>query len=197
MNQSYVRLGLSDTFGFKCIRCDYCCGTGPNVSLTVFDIIRMSLHLRMHWRQFLETFTKVIVADMLPFISLRDKGDGECVFMERLPGGETRCTIYRARPLKCRLYPLQIASPSAEHIYLDTKCPGVGEDSVARVPVKLVKHYSWELREHYRRITGLVLDEGLEPLEALYRVLDELWEEAWREKPGWSRFEYVDALGST
>ncbi len=197
MWSSYARIRPGETFKFRCIGCDYCCGTGPNVSLTVFDVIRIARYLKMHWRQVLESFVKVIIADILPFMSLRDTGNGECVFMERVSENKARCRIYEARPLKCRLYPLILPSPSVDHLYLDTKCPGVGEDSVARVPVKLVQHYSWELKEHYRRVAGLVLEEGLEPLEALYRVLDELWAEAWSVNPRWADLKYIESLGYT
>ncbi len=195
--RGYRRLGLGGAFRFKCIRCDYCCGTGPNIAITVYDVIRMSRRLGMYWKGFLETFTNVIIADMLPFISLRGNDRGECLFMERGEEDTTSCRIYDARPMKCRFYPLHVASPSAGHVYLDTKCPGVDRGVERRVPRRLYDQYVWELRSHYSALYRLVFEEGCEPLDALYRLLDDKWAEAWGEKPAWSNLKHIEDLGST
>ncbi len=195
--RGYRRLRLDGAFRFKCVRCDYCCGTGPNIALTAYDVIRMSRRLGMYWKSFLETFTNVIIADMLPFISLKGDEKGECLFMERDEEGLTSCRIYDARPMKCRFYPLHVASPSATHVYLDTKCPGVDLGGEERVPTRLYEQYVWELKNHYSRLHRLVFEEGYEPLQALYKLLDDLWAEAWREKPPWSDLKHIEDLGST
>ncbi len=191
----YKKINLNGSFKFKCIRCDLCCGTGPNVTLTVFDIVRMAEYLNVHWRTFLYEYTKVLVGDMMVFVALRDKGKGECVFME-YENGLTKCRIYPARPMRCRLYPLYLVSPSANYLHLDTECPGVGKGHEVKVPKKLVERYSFEVKYHYKEIMRLVLDEGLRPLEALEAVLERLWEEA-EKGAEWAKTEFLEKLGST
>jgi Fe-S-cluster containining protein len=166
------------TVRFNCIRCDVCCGTGPNVSLTIFDVIRMAAYVNINWKQFLEIYVDVIIADILPFMKLSGIGKGRCPFLRFDNKGKTYCTIYNARPMKCRLYPYIVMSPSSQVLYIDEKCPGIGEGSKVRVNQEFLKRYQNELKEHYKRLHKLVIDEGLEPLEALYKALDDAYHEA-------------------
>ena len=190
----YRAIRVNEGFRFKCIRCDFCCGTGPNVSLTVYDIVRMSRFLGLDPLRFTEKYVKVIIADLLPFFSLRDKGNGECVFMERKPGGETVCVIYPARPMRCRLYPVIVESVKPERVYLDLMCPGVGQGPVVRVPQRLLEQYIEERRRHYQLLYRLVFEEGLEPLEAAKRAILEAWREA-ENGAKWADLDYIESLG--
>ncbi len=193
----YLKVKISNAVNirFKCIRCDFCCGTGPNIALTVFDVVRMARFLRMHWREFVKRYVKVIVADVVPFLSLRGDERGRCLFLYYKPSGETVCTIYPARPMRCRLYPVLVEELRADVVYVDTACPGVGQGSPLKVPHRLVEQYVWERREHYRRLFRLVVEEGLHPLEALERVLEEAWREA-EEGARWADLDYIEGLGS-
>ncbi len=182
-------------FRFKCVRCDFCCGTGPNIALTVFDVIRIARFLRISWREALERYTRVIIADIIPFIALRDKGNGECIFLERKPSGETLCVIYPARPMRCRLYPVIIEALGENGMYLDLECPGIGEGDEVRVPERLARQYIWERKEHYRRLLSLILDEGVEPLAALEKVFEDAWREA-EKGAKWADLDYLESLGS-
>ncbi len=198
--RSHSRIvGLHSSFRFRCLRCDLCCGTGPNVTLTVFDVIRLSKERDVNPHVFLRLYTKVIVGDVIPFILLRGDHTGRCVFMGMTEGGETYCKVYRARPLKCRLYPLKLISPSSNMLELDIECPGVDDEGGEPIkpPVKLYKQYSWEIKEHYQLINEKVFQKGLDPLQALYEILDELWEDAKRRAPKWMDLEYLSSLGST
>ena len=193
----YLRLSVNRLSGvrFRCVRCDLCCGTGPNIALTVFDVVRMARFLRIGWRRFLKAYVKVIVADLIPFLSLRGDERGRCLFLYYKPSGETVCTIYPARPMRCRLYPLLVESLDGETVYLDTACPGVGQGGELRVPRRLLDQYIWERREHYRRLFRLVVEEGLHPLEALERVLEEAWREA-EAGAKWADLDYLASLGA-
>ncbi|AEM39433.1 protein of unknown function UPF0153 [Pyrolobus fumarii 1A] len=191
----YRVLRLDEAFRFKCVRCDFCCGTGPNVSLTAFDIVRIAKFLGIGWRDVLKSYVKVIIADIVPFFSLRDKGNGECVFMERKPSGETLCVIYPARPMRCRLYPVIIESLKPERFYLDLMCPGVDKGSETRVSMRLIEEYVRERREHYRRLFRLVYEEGLEPQDAVERLLEEVWKEA-EGGAEWADLDKLEMLGS-
>ncbi len=190
----YTPIPPQGSFRFECIRCDFCCGTGPNVSLTIFDIVRIARFLRIHYRDVLRSYVKVIVADLVPFFSLRDKGNGECVFMERKPSGETLCVIYPARPMKCRLYPVIVESLRPRRVYLDNMCPGVGRGRETRVPRRLLEQYLEERRRHYEIVLRLVM-EGFEPEEVVETALEEAWREAERGAR-WADLDYIESLGS-
>ncbi|KSW11794.1 Fe-S oxidoreductase [Pyrodictium occultum] len=181
-------------FRFRCTRCGRCCSGGPNVSLTVFDAVRMARFLRISWRGFLRGYVKVIIADIMPHMLLRGDERGRCLFLAERHDGVKLCVIYPARPMRCRLYPLLVEGlrPS---LYLDPRSPGVGSGPERRPPSRLIEQYVWERREHYRRLHRLVVEEGMEPLEALYRALDEAWEEAERGAR-WADLDYLASLGS-
>ncbi len=171
-----------------------CCTTGPNVVLTVFDVIRMSKYLNIHWLGFLYDYVKPIIADVIPFLSLKSRGDS-CIFINE-GDGIIECSIYPARPLRCRLYPLEVISPSVNSLHLDLKCPGVGKGERIKVPIKLVKHFFWELKEHYSMLLRKILEEGRTPLEGLTSVLEELWSKR-EEEATWTSLEYINSLGAT
>ncbi len=188
----YIRIPRRAVFRFKCIRCDKCCGTGPNIALTVFDVVRMARFLRIHWRAFLKNYVNVVVADIAPFMALRGDSAGKCLFLAYKPSGETLCTIYPARPMRCRLYPVVVESLNPSHLYLDPECPGLGEGGVVAVPPRLLDQYLWERREHYARLYRL-LSQGLEPLEALEKLLEEAWREA-ENGAEWASLDWLESL---
>ena len=190
----YVKLSLDSTFNFRCVRCDYCCGTGPNVTITGYDVIRLSMYRGIHWMEFLKLYTNVIVADIIPVISLAGVGKGRCPFL-RFKSTTTYCSVYKARPLKCRLYPLVLNSTKPSAVYLDLKCPGVGI-GVAKIPINLIKHYAWELRSYYSLLLDLILARGSNSLDALYGAMRLLREEADKE-PKWLDLDYIESLGRT
>ena len=84
--------------------------------------------------------------------------------------------IYPARPMRCRLYPIIIESLKADKIYLDPKCPGLGEGNELKAPRREIMEYIVERRKHYEILYKYIIGEGMEPLEALKKALEELWE---------------------
>ncbi|MEM1620118.1 MAG: YkgJ family cysteine cluster protein [Fervidicoccaceae archaeon] len=156
--------------GFECRRCALCCSTGPNVSLTIFDVIRLAERVGVGPRDFLLIYSKVVVADFLPFAVLAGDHRGRCVFLE-LEGGRYRCKVYECRPMRCRLYPALPLSPGLSTLELDEKCPGWFEDERGViVDAELYETYSREVREHYARLYRLIFEEGLEPFDALVKA---------------------------
>jgi len=174
----FKKIYLGTSIRFNCIRCDICCGTGPNVSLTIFDVIRMASFVNIHWRQFLEIYVDVIIADVFPFMKLSGIGKGRCPFLRFDAKDKTYCIIYKARPMKCRLYPYIVMSPSSQTLYVDEKCPGVGKGSKVKVNMEFLRRYQSELKDHYNRLHKLIVEDGYEPLEALYKALNDAYEEA-------------------
>jgi len=190
-----IPLEAGARYRFRCTRCGRCCSGGPNVALTVYDVVRMARFLRMGWRSFLRGYVKVIIADLFPHMLLRGDERGRCLFLAVKHDGTTLCTIYPARPMRCRLYPVLVESLRPRRVYLDPRSPGVGQGPEKPYPARLLAQYVEERRRHYRLLSRLIVEEGLEPLEALYRALEEAWEEA-EKGAKWADLDYVEALGS-
>jgi len=183
-------------YRFSCTRCGRCCSGGPNVALTVYDVVRMAKFLRMHWRQFLQGYVKVIIADLIPHMLLRGDERGRCLFLATRHDGATLCVIYPARPMRCRLYPILVESLRPKRVYLDPRSPGVGRGRPRPLPHRLIEAYIEERRRHYSSLHRLIVEEGLEPLKALYRLLEDAWREA-EQGADWADLDKLEALGST
>jgi len=164
-------LKRGDRVRFSCIACGRCCSTGPNVSLTIFDVCRIAKYMGVNWRDLRGKYVIALIADIIPVPALRGLGD-VCAFLV-FENGLPRCSVYPARPMRCRLYPFLPASPSKLGVlYLDEMCLGVGESEEVEPPWNILEQYYSELREHYKLIYKLVFEEGYEPLEALEKALD-------------------------
>jgi len=173
------RISIDEPFNFSCIRCDVCCGTGPNVSLTIYDVVRMAKALDVDAKTFLRLYTKVIIADLIPHISLAGDENGRCVFLGFQKNEKeeiTFCKIYEWRPMRCRLYPVLPIKLGLDHVELDEKCPGLEEHGgkKAFVPRELLKKFNEEVKKHYDILFKKIIVEGKEPMQALDESLDEL-----------------------
>jgi Fe-S-cluster containining protein len=191
-----IPVPLEGRFRFRCTRCGRCCSGGPNVALTVYDVVRMARFLRMGWKSFLRGYVKVIIADLWPHMLLRGDERGRCLFLAQRHDGTKLCVIYPARPMRCRLYPVLVESLEPRTVYLDPRSPGVGRGPERPLPRRLIQQYIEERRRHYRLLHRLIVEEGMEPLQALYRALEEAWKEA-EEGAEWADLDYVEGLGST
>jgi len=169
----YKEISVNSKFRFKCTRKAFCCRGGPNVSLTVHDLIRIAKYLKKDWRELIPTYVKVIIADFVPFLVLRGIRN-ECVFLRKGENGY-ECEIYPVRPYRCKLYPIVPKAIGSEEVYLDLKCPGLWEGPEKEVPKESLKKYYEEVKEHYQIIMKYVM-EGAEPEEALEKAIEELWE---------------------
>ena len=167
-----VRAGLRESFAFSCRRCALCCSTGPNVSLTVFDVVRLARHLNVNPIVFLRVYTKVIVADYIPVIVLQGDHKGRCVFLG-LDRKTAYCKVYECRPMRCRLYPLKPVSPASRLLELDGKCPGWHKSQAGSTLVALEEYtrYASEVKEHYRMLWYRIFEAGEDPITALYKVV--------------------------
>jgi Fe-S-cluster containining protein len=172
MSWEYVKLRVGDKARFECLRCGRCC-IGPNVGLTAFDIHRILRFLGLGWTRVKGRYVVAVVADMMAIPVLKDKG-GRCVFLE-FKGEKPTCTIYPARPMRCRLYPFIPYSPSDNRtVYLDKHCSGLNAHTYAEPPWETLKKYCSEAKQHYSKLYKLIFREGCEPLEALEKVIGDV-----------------------
>jgi Fe-S-cluster containining protein len=108
-----VRLGPRDTFAFRChrgISCWNACCHGADVTLTPYDILRLSRNRGLRPAQFLERYTIPAVHEPsdMPVVKMKmggEDGKGPCPFVVA-----EGCTVYGDRPTTCRYYPLGLMS---------------------------------------------------------------------------------------
>lgn len=156
---------------FTCLRCGKCCSSGPNVSLTVSDICRIARYLGISWRELAGKYIYAIIADYVPVVVLKGINN-KCAFLKYVNNTPT-CTIYPARPMRCRLYPfLPIAPGETSKLEVSARCPGVGRGDLEEPPWTTLEEYLEEVRNHYKSLYELIFVKGLDPLSALETLLD-------------------------
>lgn len=171
--KSIVKRG--DLMRFRCLRCANCCSSGPNVALTAFDICRISKRLNAPWRSLIGAYIYAVIADAIPVPLLRGIDD-RCVFL-RKEGGIYACAIYDARPMRCRLFPfIPIAPGVNDRMEVSRICPGVNAGEPSNPPWDVLERYLEEWREHYNRLYHKIFVMGMEPIQALEAVIDEVCE---------------------
>jgi len=162
-----------EKLNFTCIRCGRCCSSGPNVSLTVSDICRIARYLGVTWRELVGKYIYAIIADYVPVVVLRGVNN-RCAFLKYVNNTPT-CTIYPARPMRCRLYPfLPVAPGENSKLEISARCPGVGKGDLVEPLWSDLELYLEEVKSHYRELYELIFVKGLEPLTALETLLDKL-----------------------
>jgi len=100
-------------FSFNChpgVSCFNRCCHEIDVILTPVDILKMKTELNISSEKFLTEYTTMqkLKGTGIPLVKLkmRENTNGACIFLDQQKG----CTIYHARPLVCRSYPLGLAS---------------------------------------------------------------------------------------
>lgn len=94
-----VKLGCQE-----CAGCSACChDMGTSIVLDPYDIYRMSAELQWRFEQMLANCLELNVVDglILPNLKMSEQTN-RCTFLNE----EGRCSIHKARPGICRLFPL-------------------------------------------------------------------------------------------
>jgi len=106
-----------------CVRCTKSCrdlpGRTRNILLAQSDIKRITDSKKLADKEF-----SVSSRGSFPYIRKMRRLDGRCVFLK-----DSRCSIYRARPLICRFYPFSLhpARNNTFEIGFDLGCSGMGK----------------------------------------------------------------------
>jgi len=100
-------ISKTDDIIFECVpdsNCGNLCCCGINQALTGYDILRLSRFKNISTGAFLKKYTFSYTGKQthIPVVSLFEQPDKEnaCIFLDN------SCTVYDARPLSCRLYPV-------------------------------------------------------------------------------------------
>lgn len=83
---------------YECDRCTACCRWPGDVKLTDAEITRISQFLDLDESDFIQRYTRLRVNRQ--GLSLIDKENGECVFLEGVD-----CRINAVKPQQCREFP--------------------------------------------------------------------------------------------
>ncbi|MGD8372781.1 MAG: YkgJ family cysteine cluster protein [Syntrophobacterales bacterium] len=162
MNETNKALGLEDTFHFSChpgIDCFTQCCQDVNILLTPYDIVQMKNRLGISSTEFLERYTKRLLAPntLLPAVQFKmdEENERRCYFV-----GDKGCGVYEQRPWSCRIYPLDHSGEAETFAPMvdPTRCLGL-EDNTA-----------WKLRDWLQ-------DQGLEPYNDWNQRFAELTED--------------------
>ncbi len=115
---------FSDGLRFKCTGCGKCCTGSPGyVYLSETDLDRLSFHLSMEPKAFIEKYGRQI-DDQYALIDRPDTYD--CVFLK-----ENKCTVYEARPTQCRTFPWWIHNLRDPQDWKEAsqRCEGINEEA--------------------------------------------------------------------
>ncbi len=105
---------------FSCKRCGYCCHGDTTVSLTKVDQAAMLHQLQITQNEAEKLYWRVTEN----CVQMKVK-DGHCIFYN------DGCTIHKARPQRCREWPL-VSAIVKDRVNLQTiqsSCPGMNADA--------------------------------------------------------------------
>ena len=159
MTDAREPLRLEGAFSFGChagLSCFTSCCRDVNILLSPYDIIRMKERLSLSSTEFLERYTKTLMAPKtaLPAVQLKmDEERGRsCSFV-----GPHGCSVYEDRPWSCRIYPLDVD----------------GDGDGYRIISDAVRCRGLEAREAMR-LGDWFRDQGLEPYTLQNRKFAEI-----------------------
>lgn len=98
------KIGLDDTFDFKCRGCGKCCKNREDVMLTSRDLFIIARHLGKTPGTIITEFCECYIGQdsRIPIVRIRPRGvNNACPFLIG-----KRCQIYTAKPTVCALFPI-------------------------------------------------------------------------------------------
>jgi Fe-S-cluster containining protein len=170
-----VRLTPSDSFRFRCHRgvsCWNVCCHGADVTLTPYDILALARHFGTRPAIFVAHYAVPAIhpGSGLPvpkLVMTGKEGKGPCVFMDE----EAGCTVYNARPVTCRYYPLGLGA---------VKMKGQEGREDMHFLVKEA-HCKGHLEEKEQTIEAFRQEQGVEP----YDLINERWIDILMKMASW------------
>ncbi len=107
---------------FTCTRCGHCCTGEPGfVWVNDTDLAAIAEYLDEPLPEVRARYTRLAARGL----TLREKGNGDCVFYDRVAG----CTVYPVRPPQCRTWPFWESNVATPETWERTcqVCPGSGQ----------------------------------------------------------------------
>jgi Fe-S-cluster containining protein len=123
----------ADGLRFRCTACGQCCTGEPgHVWVTPAEVRRIAKARGLSTRAFQKRF----VVRVGKRLSLRELENGDCAMLK-----DGRCTVYRAKPLRCTTYPFWPVLVESEKDWREeaSRCEGIGQgDRYARDEIEQV-----------------------------------------------------------
>lgn len=109
---------------FECKRCSNCCRHSGYVFLSENDIRELCTALALPQIIVTQNYCKTVAGEGEIRISLKEQMNGDCIFYDHEIKG---CSIYKHRPLQCKLYPFweRLVQNEAEWNAEKQICPGL------------------------------------------------------------------------
>jgi uncharacterized protein len=111
-----------DGLRFRCTRCGNCCTGQPGyVWVSDDEIADIATYRGEKPAEVEALYTRVAGRGR----SLREKGNGDCVFYD----ADVGCTVYPVRPRQCRTWPFWESTVQSPEAWRETcaVCPGAGQ----------------------------------------------------------------------
>ncbi len=108
---------------FECTQCGGCCSGAPGfVWVSAAEAQVIAARLSMKVEDFLLEHARFVYQKY----SLKEKPDGDCIFLTRNPIG---CLIYEVRPVQCRTFPFWTEVMRKKEYWQNTAkdCPGMNQ----------------------------------------------------------------------
>lgn len=115
---------------FECNGCGRCCA-GPDpgyVWISATEIAGAAERLGVTIREFRKRYTRRLGLR----VSLIEKGNADCIFLEESLDGRRMCAIYDVRPTQCRTWPFWRHNLTSSRAWAmaGQRCPGVNRGSL-------------------------------------------------------------------
>ena len=103
-NLEKYRIGIDDTFSFKCRECGACCRQREDILLNTRDLFNIAAKLGLTMEQAIEKYCDVYVGHDSRIPIARIKPQGLLRTCPLLQGG--RCIVHDMKPVVCALFPV-------------------------------------------------------------------------------------------
>jgi hypothetical protein len=150
-----MAIAVDEDFSFRfCCdprKCSLACCHGHAIALSPYEVLRIRGYLRLSSEELEERYLLTHYDPSgLPLLMLsRDP----CPFLKR-----RRCSIYPARPLACRLFPLgRLCDGEVKTIFMDDACcPGIGKGERLALGEYIAEQGAEEYLQAWERWVGFV-----------------------------------------
>lgn len=120
------RLGLDDTFTFKCRECGQCCHNRHDIMLTAYDIFRIAKHLNKTPADIITKHCEIYIGDnsRIPIVRAVPKiHDAVCPFLRK-----GKCSVHSSKPILCATFPLARIHTRDNEVFYYLQDVGCGEE---------------------------------------------------------------------
>lgn len=103
-NFDRMKIGLDDTFKFKCQMCGKCCIHRDDILLNPKDIYNMAKELSLTTEELVEKYCETYIGSdsRIPIVRLKPRGSvHRCPLLK-----DRKCMVHKSKPVVCAMYPI-------------------------------------------------------------------------------------------